>query len=85
MSPIARSRFFTISCTRDFAAGGKCFATYFRPSASPSSWSVDSTQRFQRGFISFAPPRYCSSKANRSCTKGAERWGAADRTRCQRR
>ena len=28
------------------------------PSASPSSSSVDSTQRFQRGFISLAPPRY---------------------------
>ena len=58
---------------RAFAAGGKCFSTYFRPRASPSSASVDSAHRFQRGFISFAPPRYCSSKAKLSFTKADER------------
>ena len=57
VSPMAHSRFFTISCMRALAAGGKCCSVYFRPSASPSRASVDSTQRFQRGFISLAPPR----------------------------
>ncbi len=70
---MASSRLFTSSCTRALAPGAKYFSTYLRPSASPSRRSVDSTQRFQRGFISFAPPRYCSSKANCSCTKAAER------------
>jgi hypothetical protein len=57
VSFIARRRFFTISCMRAFASGGKYFSTYFCPSASPSSWSAVSEQRFQRGFISFCPAR----------------------------
>ena len=60
VSFMASRRFFTISCMRAFASGGKYFSTYFRPSASPSSRSVDSTHRFQRGFISCAPLRYCA-------------------------
>ncbi len=47
-----------MSCMRALASGGKCFSVYSRPSASPSCSSVASTQRFQRGFISLAPPRW---------------------------
>ena len=60
VSRMAASRFLTISCMRALASGGKYFSTYFLPSASPSSSSVDSTQRFQRGFISVAPARYAA-------------------------
>ena len=71
-SRMAARRLRTISCMRALASGGKYFSTYFCPSASPSNWSVDSTQRFQRGFISVAPLRYLPLKAKFSSTNGAE-------------
>src|SRR5438067_270372 len=50
----AARMFFTISCTRVFASGGKTFSTYFLPKASPSRLSSDSAQRFLRGSISLS-------------------------------
>ena len=86
MSPIASSRFFTSSCMRALAAGGKCFSTYFFPSASPSSASVDSAQRFQRGFISAAPAEVLLVEGEVLLRRRARRaTAAAEWSRCQRR
>jgi hypothetical protein len=56
-----------------------------RPSASPSSESVASTQRFQRGFISRAPLRNSSRNANSALTKSSDSDGAAESSTRERK
>ena len=82
MSSIASRMFFTISCMRALASGGKYFSTYFWPSASPSWLSVSSAQRFQRGLISVAPVRNLPLKAKFSSTKGVDSESAAALRTC---
>jgi hypothetical protein len=67
------------------AAGGKYLSVYFLPSASPSSWSVSSTQRFQRGLISWVPARYLPKNAKFASTSGCDSDGAAELISCQAR
>jgi hypothetical protein len=85
VSCIASSRFFTSSCMRALASGGKYFSTYLRPSASPSRLSVSSTHRFQRGFISVAPLRNAPRNLNSSSTKAFDSDGAAESRTCHLR
>ena len=85
VSFIARRRFFTISCIRAFASGGKYFSTYFFPSASPRRRSADSAQRFQRGFICCWPARYAPLNAKFSSTKGFDSDGEAASRSCHSR
>src|ERR1039458_3394042 len=56
---IACSMACVISSVRCFSAGGKYFATYTCPSASPSSRSTRVVQRFQRSCCFSAPFRIC--------------------------
>src|SRR5262249_10314626 len=82
VSFIAARMFFTISCARTLACGGKYFPTYFLPNASPLRMSVEFSQRFQRAFSPLPPPTHCSYKSKVSLPQDGER-AVAGRCRMQ--
>jgi hypothetical protein len=85
VSFIARRRFFTISCIRAFASGGKYFSTYFFPTGLSEETVRGLAQRFQRGLICCWPARYAPLNAKFSSTKGFESEGEAASSSCHSR
>src|SRR5271154_3927773 len=62
------------------ACGVKYWATYIRPTASPSEPLTKPTPRFQRGWISGWPARVLLRKPKRAWTKRSDRKGEAEST-----
>ena len=81
----ASFKLLTSSSARAFACGGKSYATYSLPSASPIASSVEAITRFHRGLICCVPRRTRSLKLKSSSTKSFESSAAVASISCQRR